>query len=242
MSLTFQNLRQLEWSLRRAGPAPDPVTAFAIQQQALHEKDDAWRPHISDNSGEMWGTNHIVQPYEERRQRRQHRAQEDIDLQGMYGYLSHHHHHRHFIGANLLTVMRGLSETKGVVWERKSEPQRLSWPGQPKRVRECSLSSSPLEYAELDTDRGNSLMVDYGGDGGVVRDGRKNNNFRKRARYKMLDEGCKTADRAIPSKLLLSQKKKNEEGKGKDGAPLGKGILVGVTNGRRTVSPWFPGR
>lgn len=101
-SLTFQNLRQLEWSLRRAGPAPDPVTAFVIQQQALHEKDDAWRPHISDNSGEMWGTNHIVQPYEEQRQKRQHRAQEDVDLQSMYGYLSHHHH-RHFIGANLLT-------------------------------------------------------------------------------------------------------------------------------------------
>jgi hypothetical protein len=67
----------------------------------------------------------------------------------------------------------------------------------------------------LDEDRGNSLMVDCGGDEEVVRDGRKNNNFRKRARYKMLDEGHKTAGRAISSKPLLSQKKIGER-KGKD--------------------------
>ena len=90
MSLTFQKLHKLEKEQhRRDGANPDPVTAFVIQQQALHVKGDAWRPHISDNSGEMRGTNRIVQPYEGRRQKRRHHAQENIDLQGMYIYLSH---------------------------------------------------------------------------------------------------------------------------------------------------------
>ncbi|KAI5844220.1 hypothetical protein BZA05DRAFT_438864 [Tricharina praecox] len=227
MSLTFQNLHELEWEHRRRGEAtPDPVTAFVIQQQALHEKGDAWRPHISDNSGEMRGTNHIVQPYEGRRQKRRHRAREEIVMQ----------------------------ETNVSSRERKAEAHRLvASPRQRKRGRECSSSGGSLDYAERHADRENSLMVDVRGGEEVVWDGRKTRDFQKRARHKMLDKSRKTASRAIPSKPSPPPKKKNgmgmgvgmrmgrgrEKGKGKE---MGKGDTLlkkttqaGVTSGHRTL-------